>query len=122
MTLVSPTDGTIVGVEIDPGEIARAGNPVLTIADTREFQMTLYVPVRQLSAVHVGQNVAVKLPSLPGKTFKGQVTYLSSAGEFKPANIYNSQERSEVMFGLTVVVPNTDVELKAGLPADAVFE
>ncbi len=61
----------------------------------------------------------MRLPSLPGKTFTGKIDYIASEAEFKPANIYNSQERSELVFSVRVKVDNTGGELKAGLPADA---
>ncbi len=120
-TITSPIDGVVVDRTVDTGETTRAGSAVLTLAQTNELQMTLYVPIRNLDAVRVGQAAQVKLPSLPGKTFSGKVTYIASESEFKPANLYNAQERSEVVFSVRVTVPNPG-ELKAGLPADATLQ
>jgi HlyD family secretion protein len=119
-TLASPIDGTVVGRDAEVGATARPGAALLTIADTRELEMTVYVPLRDLGMVRVGQAVRVKLPSLPGKTFAGKVTFIAPEGEFKPANIYNSQERAEIVFAVRVTVPNPSDELKAGLPGDVV--
>jgi HlyD family secretion protein len=74
-----------------------------------------------LGALRVGQAATVRVPSLPGKSFNGKVTYIAPESEFKPANIYNSQERSEMVFAVRITVPNPDGALKAGLPADATF-
>ncbi len=120
-TITSPIDGVVVDRTIDPGETTRAGSAVLTLGQIDELQMTLYVPIRNLEAVHVGQAAQVTLPSLPGKTYAGKVTYIASESEFKPANLYNAQERSEVVFSVRVTVPNPG-ELKAGLPADATLQ
>ncbi len=117
----SPVAGTIVDRTIEPGETTRPGAALLTIADTREFDLTLYVPVASLNAVRVGQAATVSIPSLPGKSFSGKVTYIAPQSEFKPANLYNSQERSEMVFAIKVTVPN-DGSLKAGLPADATLK
>ncbi len=114
----SPLTGTVVARETEPGETARPGAALLTIADNRQLEMTVYVPIRFLPDVHVGQAVSLKLPSLPGKAFAGTVDHVASEAEFKPANIYNSQERSELVFAVRIAVPNPDGELKAGLPAD----
>ncbi|MDE3089919.1 MAG: efflux RND transporter periplasmic adaptor subunit, partial [Chloroflexota bacterium] len=117
--IASPTDGTIVARSVEPGETVQKGSPLLTIADTRELELTIFVPIRNLGAVHIGQAASVRLPSIAGRTFAGKVTFISPESEFKPANIYNSQERSEIVFSVRVTVPNSNGELKAGLPADA---
>ncbi len=119
--IASPLSGTVVGHSVEIGETVRPGSTLLTIADTREFEMTLFVPIRSMGALRVGQAASIRAPSLPGKTFDGKVTYIAPESEFKPANIYNSQERSEMVFAVRVTVPNPNGELKAGLPADATF-
>jgi len=120
--IASPLDGSIIARNIEPGETAQPGVPLLTVADTSELEITLYVPIRQLPALHVGQAVTVRLPSLTGKTFAGKLDYVASAAEFKPANVYNSQDRSEMVFQVHVKVPNPNGTLKAGLPADVTFQ
>ena len=118
-SIASPLDGTVVGRSVEVGETVRPGASLLTIADTRQLEMTVFVPIHSLGALHVGQAATLGVPSLPGKTFQGQVTFIAAESEFKPANIYNSQERSEMVFSVRVTVPNPNGELKAGLPADA---
>ncbi len=120
-TLASPLDGTILDRSVEPGETAPLAKALLTIADTRELEMTLYAPIRNLPSVRVGQSVSIRVPSLPSTGLAGKVTYIAQEAEFKPANIYNSQERSEMVFAVKVSVHN-DGRLKAGLPADAVFQ
>ena len=119
--LTAPFAGTIVGRSVEVGETVRPGSALLLIADTRELEMTVYVPIQNITAIKTGQTVQVKVPALPGKAFAAQVTYIAPEGEFKPANIYNSQERSEMVFAVRVTVVNSTGELKAGLPADAVL-
>ncbi|MCL4395918.1 MAG: efflux RND transporter periplasmic adaptor subunit, partial [Chloroflexi bacterium] len=121
-TIASPIAGTVVDRSVEVGETAQPASPLLTIASTGELQMTVYVPLHDLDAVHVGQGATVTLPSLPGKTYSGAVTYIAPESEFKPANIYNSQERSEMVFAVRVTIENPEAELKAGLPADAALK
>ncbi len=52
----------------------------------------------------------------------GKVEYIAPEAEFKPANVYNSQERSELVFSMRVQVDNSSGELKAGLPADVTLQ
>ena len=117
--IVSPADGVVMGRSVEVGQTVRPGTTLLSIADTRELELTVFVPLRNMSALRVGQNVSVKSPSLPGKTYDSKVTYIAPESEFKPANIYNAQERSEIVFSVKIAVPNTNGDLKAGLPADA---
>jgi len=120
-TLTAPFAGTIVGRSVEVGETVRPGAALLLLADTRELELTVYVPIQNILSVKTGQAVQVSAPSLPGKTFAGQVTFIASEGEFKPANIYNSQERSEMVFAVRVTIANPNGELKAGLPADVML-
>ncbi|MBI5304966.1 MAG: HlyD family efflux transporter periplasmic adaptor subunit [Chloroflexi bacterium] len=119
--LTTPFAGTIVGRSVEVGETVRPGSALLLLADTRELELTIYIPIQTITAVKTGQAARVQTPSLPGKTFAGQVAFIASEGEFKPANIYNSQERSEMVFAVRVAVANPNGELKAGLPADAML-
>ncbi|MEW5718599.1 MAG: HlyD family efflux transporter periplasmic adaptor subunit [Chloroflexota bacterium] len=119
--VASPVAGTVTGKSVAPGETVRAGAPLLTVADTSELEMTVYVPIRNITSVKVGQSVELTLPSLPGKIFSGKVAYVASEAEFKPANLYNTQERSEIVFAVRVTIPNASGELKAGLPGDVTF-
>ena len=120
-TVTSPIDGTVVDRSIEAGETTQPGSPMLALADTRELDLTVFVPLREMDKVRLGQTANIHVPSLPGKTFAGKVTFIAPESEFKPANIYNSQERSEIVFSMRVTVPNPTGELKAGLPADATF-
>lgn len=121
-TITAPLAGTVTGKSVEPGETVRVGAPLFIIADPSELEMTVYVPIRHIGSIKLGQNVTITLPSLPGKTFSAHVTYIAPEAEFKPANLYNVQERSELVFAVRVTIPNPKGELKAGLPADVTFE
>ncbi len=120
--LTSPIDGTVTDKSIEVGETVQPARTVLNIADTRELEMTVFVPIRYLAAAHVGQAVSIRVPSLSGRSFPGRVIYVAPEAEFKPANVYNSQDRSEMVFALKVAVDNSDGRLKAGLPADVTWQ
>ncbi len=117
--IASPIGGTVIDRSVEVGETVRQGSALVTVADTSELEMTVFVPLREMGKVRVGQTASLRVPSLAGKTFAGKVAFIASESEFKPANIYNSQERSEIVFAVRVTVPNPNGELKAGLPADA---
>lgn len=120
-SIVAPSDGQVIGKSIEPGETVRVGVPLVTLADTRELEMLVYVPIGNIGALKVGQTGKLTLPSLPGKSFDAKIVYIAPEAEFKPANIYNSKERSEMVFAVRVSIANPNGELKAGLPADVTF-
>lgn len=120
--LIAPSNGKVVGRSVEPGETVRAGVPLITLANPRELELLVYVPIRNIGAIKIGQTGTLRLPSIPGKTFTAKVTYIAPEAEFKPANIYNSKEQSEMVFAVRVTVQNPSEELKAGLPADIVFD
>ncbi|MBI5032066.1 MAG: HlyD family efflux transporter periplasmic adaptor subunit [Chloroflexi bacterium] len=121
-TITSPIAGQIIDRNIEPGETVRAGMPLITIADARELEMTVYVPIRNVGAIKPGQMIyGLYVPSIPTADFVAKVSFISPEAEFKPANIYNSKERSEMVFAVRVTVQNGDNLLKAGLPADVTF-
>ncbi len=121
-TLASPIEGIVTGRDVYPGETAKPGVAMLTVADTRSLEITVFIPLRYLQAIQVGQPVQVRVPSLQGRMFTGHISFISPSAEFKPANIYNSQERSEIVFAVKIAVPNDEQTLKAGLPADVIVQ
>lgn len=121
-TISSPMTGRVVDRQIHVGETARPGVPLLILADMGELELTVYVPMRLLQSVHLGQAGVVRLPSLAGKKFDARISYIAPEAEFKPANIYNGQDRSEMVFSVRLSVPNASGVLRAGLPADVMLQ
>ena len=55
-----------------------------------------------------------------GEKFAGKVIYKSPVAEFTPKNVQTKEERTKLVFGVKISIPNADGVLKPGLPADAV--
>jgi HlyD family secretion protein len=53
------------------------------------------------------------------KKFAGRVTEIASEAEFTPQNVQTKEQRSNLVFGVTIKVDNADDLLKPGMPADA---
>ena len=52
----------------------------------------------------------------------GKVVYISNKAEFTPKAIETKDERTNLVFGIKVHIPNPEQLLKPGMPADAEFE
>jgi HlyD family secretion protein len=71
--------------------------------------------------VRPGQNVDVKIDSFPSKTYTGHVSFISPEGEFTPKIIQTHKERVKLVYLVKITIPNSNLELKTGMPADAWF-
>jgi multidrug resistance efflux pump len=71
-TLVAPFGGVIVQRHLDPGALATAGVPLLTLVDAKAFRFDAPVPESRISTLRVGDPTRVALDSL-GRTLPGRI-------------------------------------------------
>jgi multidrug resistance efflux pump len=121
LDLTAPETGIVQKQIAHKGEFVGAGAPVLTVADPSNLKLTLYVLEGDLGRVSLGQTVSVHADAFPNRTFTGVVTTISDHAEFTPRNVQTQKDRQNLVFAVTVRIPNADEALKAGLPVDATF-
>lgn len=117
--LFSPIDGVVLHTNIEEGETAFPGSPIITIADLTKPWIYLYVNERELGLVRIGQRARVFIDSFPGRAFNGRVVSISNRAEFTPKTIQTKDERVKLVFAVKLVVENENMALKPGMPADA---
>ena len=122
LELRAPLGGVVQKRIAHKGEFVGPGAPILTIADPTDLKLTLYVLEADLGHVAIGQTVSLKADSFPDRVFSGRVRTIATRAEFTPRNIQTQKDRQNLVFGVTVRVPNADGALKAGLPIDATFD
>jgi multidrug resistance efflux pump len=121
LDLDAPETGIVQKQIAHRGEYVGAGAPVLTVADPSNLKLTLYVLEGDLGRISLGQTVSIRTDAFPDRTFTGAVTTISDHAEFTPRNVQTQKDRQNLVFGVTVRIPNADEALKAGLPVDATF-
>ncbi len=121
MTLATPVGGIIMQRLIHLGELAAPGAPLFTLADLDQVTLTVYVPEADLDQVALGQTVEVTVDAYE-EVFVGHVSNIASQAEFTPKNVQTQEERVHMVFAVKVLLENGDHRLKAGMPADAVFQ
>jgi multidrug resistance efflux pump len=119
--VTSPTDGIVLARSVEEGEMAAAGGTVLTIGHLEEVNLIVYIPETEYGKVKIGDEVSISVDSFPGKTYKGTVTYISDQAEFTPRNVQTVEGRRTTVYAVKITVPNPDLELKPGMPADVTF-
>lgn len=121
LVLTAPIDGIVATRSARVGEMATAGQPLLTIANLDELTLVIYVPVNRVGQVRVGQEVEVRVDSFPNRIFIGQVASIAGEAEFTPRHVQTEEERAHLVFAVKVRIPNPDHALKPGMLADAVI-
>lgn len=117
--LRAPFAGIVTSRNIEPGEVVSPTRQAVTLSDLTSVKVKIYVGETEIGRVKPGQEADVKIDSLPGKTFEGTVTFIASEGEFTPKMIQTQKERVKLVYLVEVTVPNPNLELKTGMPADA---
>lgn len=121
LTVTAPADGTILSLNVEPGELLAAGSVALTIGQLDEVYLTVYVPENQYGQITVGQKVTIRVDSFPNREFSGQVQAIADEAEYTPRNVQTTEGRQNTVFAVKILVPNVDQALKPGMPADVDF-
>ncbi len=115
---LSPLDGVCLTKAVEPGEFVNPGTPVATVADLKEVWLRGYVDETDLGRVKLGMEVAVSTDSYPGKTYKGNISFIASEAEFTPRSVQTEKERVRLVYRVKIALENPAMELKPGMPAD----
>lgn len=83
LELVAPFDGTVVERTAVIGEVVEPGKPVLSIADIRTIWAIVDLAEADLAVVKTDQQATLSVDGLPGKTFTGRLTWISTQIDHK---------------------------------------
>jgi HlyD family secretion protein len=119
--LKSPFNGTVLSRNVEPGEVVSPNQEVLSVADLSRVDLKVFVGEPEIGRIKPGQAVEVKIDTFPEKSYLGEVAYISPQAEFTPKIIQTRKERVKLIYLVKVSVPNPNIELKSGMPADAWF-
>jgi HlyD family secretion protein len=117
--LRSPVNGIVLSKNIEPGEQVAAGTPVVSVGLLDEVWLRGYIPETDLGRVKQGQKAKITTDTFPGKEYSGYVSFISQEAEFTPKNVQTERERVKLVYRIKITVPNPNLELKPGMPADA---
>ncbi len=121
LVLTAPASGVVLLRSFEVGELALAGQPVLTLGNPDSLWMRVYVAAPDMGRVRLGAPVEVHLTGFGKRVFKGRVVEIATRAEFTPRAALTEEERANLVFAVKVVLDPSDGVLKAGLPADAII-
>jgi HlyD family secretion protein len=116
--LISPLNGMVLSENIEPGEFVSPGTPIITLGDLSRVYLRAYINETDLGRIKVGQKVRIISDTFPNKSYEGKITFIASQAEFTPKNVQTQKERVKLVYRIKVDVPNPQMELKPGMPAD----
>lgn len=120
-TVKAPLAGVVLAVAVNRGEIGSAGQTLVTVGDLKRPKLVVYIPEPQIGQVKLAQRVTITVDGLPGRTFTGTVSQVSEQAEFTPQSVQTKDQRTKLVYGVTIRMPNPGALLKPGMPADAVI-
>lgn len=116
--ILTPSNGTIIGVNVNPGEWVNPGASVITLTDLNKLWITIFIPEADIGKIKLGQEVKIKVDSFPKENFNGTITKIANEAEFTPKNVQTKEERVKTVFAVKVSIDKTNGKLKPGMPAD----
>ncbi|MBF0099365.1 MAG: efflux RND transporter periplasmic adaptor subunit [Desulfobacterales bacterium] len=117
--LFAPIDGVVLSKSVEPGEYLNTGSPVVTIGAVQRPWLRAYISEKYIGKIKYGDMAEVKTDSFPDKMYKGTIHFISSQAEFTPKAVQTFEEREKLMYRIKIDIPNSTMELKPGMPADA---
>ena len=118
----APMDSTILYRLIEPGELAVAGSPVITLVQLDQLKLTVYLPEDRYGIVNLGDRAEVRVDSFPEIVFQAEVVRIADQAEYTPRNVQTQEERKSTVYAVMLAVEDPDGKLKPGMPADVVFQ
>lgn len=122
LTVIAPRDGVILTRSIESGEMAIPGSTLLEIGRLDRLELKVYVPETRIGGVSPGQAVTIQVDSYPDRTFSGTVLRMANEAEFTPTNVQTKEDRTRLVYKVTIGLENTSLLLKPGMIADVTFE
>ena len=104
--VLSPINGRINDLLVDPGEYVNTGSPVAELVDVSKIRINLNAPELDVRYLSVGQEVDVRVDAYPDETWKGVVDFVA----FKA-------DESTKTFRTRVVVDNPEGRIRPGMLA-----
>jgi membrane fusion protein YbhG len=119
LVLVSPVNGVVLLRNFEPGELAAANVPVITLGNPESLWVRAYVAAPLVSRIRRGAAAQITLGGGDRRRFPGRVAEIATKAEFTPRAALTEEERANIVFAVKIALAPSGGQLKAGLPADA---
>ena len=112
--LLAPISGTVLSVDVEPGQSGSPGMTAVTLADTSQLKLTINVAEVDIPRLNLGQDASVNIDALRGEAFTGVVDTIAPS----------SQSGSGVVnYSVTIQLSDlTNRDVRPGMTAEATLQ
>lgn len=118
--VTAPHAGVVIAVASNAGQNASPGRTLVTVSDTENLFVRVFVPETRIGDVKLGAKVDVTTDSSE-ETYPGVVTFIASEAEFTPNNVETKEQRVKLVYEVRIRIADPSGTLKAGMPVDVGF-
>jgi len=108
--IAAPFDGVVTQRSVDTGTLAGPGTALLQVSQLNPIYVNIGVPEESLPYIHAGTQVNITVDSQPGRVWHGAV-----------ATVNGATTQGTLSYLARVVLPNNDLQLRAGMVANGAF-
>ena len=112
----APADGVIESMDLRPGDLVPANQPVAKMLEPSQLWVRVYVPEPQLGRVRLNQRAEITVDTFPKRIFPGHVVEIRTQAEYTPRNVQTLDQRMDQVFGVKVA-NDPAPELRPGMAA-----
>jgi HlyD family secretion protein len=118
-TVYAPQAGTVLVRAVEAGEVVQVGQPLALLVDLSRLELKVYLALDALGKIRLGDQARVRVDAFPDELFDAAVARVDDYAQFTPRDIHVPDERTQMVYGVTLALDNTERRLKPGMPADA---
>ena len=115
-TVAAPAEGVIESMDLRPGDLVGANQPVAKMLEPDQLWVRVYVPEPELGRVRLGQKALLTVDTYPKRDFPGKVVEIRTQSEYTPRNVQTLDQRMDQVFGVKVAIDRAP-ELRPGMAA-----
>ncbi len=114
-SLKAPISGRVLYRLAQPGEVIPGGGKVLTLIDTLDVTMSIFLPEAEAGKVSIGGPARILLDALPEEPVPAKVTFVAPRAQFTPKEVETRNEREKLMFRVRVTADPVWLKSHPGL-------
>jgi HlyD family secretion protein len=118
-TVYAPQSGTVLVRAVEKGEVVQVGQPLALLVDLSRLELKVYLAADQMGKVRLDDEARVRVDAFPEQLFEARVARVDDYAQFTPRDIHVPAERTQMVYGVTLALENSERRLKPGMPADA---
>jgi HlyD family secretion protein len=113
--LLAPSRGTLIARIREPGSMLSAGLAVYSLSLRDPVYVRAYIDEPHLGRIAPGMGVTITTDS-SDETYDGEIGFISPRAEFTPRSVETTELRTDLVYRLRIVVPESDEGLRQGMP------